>query len=309
MQAVEFLPRRIALHPRRAGIDHVTDAGHRQRRLGHVGGEHQSALRPRLEDAILILGRQARVQRQHFRAAVFAPRQRQMRVANFAFARQEHQHVAERVVAGDFVHCGDDGVVHRAVARFFTLAFRRAIAYLDGIAASFHAHHRRVAEVFGETLGVDGGGGNDQLEVAPLAHQLLEVAEQEVDVEAALVRFVDNDRVVLRQPAIALHFRQQDAVGHELDVGAVADVLGEAHLITDRTAERRFQFLGHAPRHRAGGDAARLRATDHAGDAAAGGKAKLGQLRGLAGTGFAGNHHHLVLADQRDDLLGIAADR
>ena len=43
---------------------------------------------------------------------------------------------------------------------------------------------------------VDGGAGDDQLEVGPLRQQLPEVAEQEVDVEAPLVRLVDDDRVV-----------------------------------------------------------------------------------------------------------------
>jgi hypothetical protein len=49
------------------------------------------------------------------------------------------------------------------------------------------------------TARVDRGGGDDQLEVGPLRQQPLEVAEQEVDVEAALVGLVDDDRVVLRQ--------------------------------------------------------------------------------------------------------------
>ena len=47
--------------------------------------------------------------------------------------------------------------------------------------------------------------------------QPLEVAEQEVDVEAALVRLVDDDRVVAAQQPVALDLGQQDAVGHQLD--------------------------------------------------------------------------------------------
>ena len=64
---------------------------------------------------------------------------------------------------------------------------------------------------------VDGGRGDDQLEVRPPRQQLLEVAEQEVDVQAALVRLVDDDRVVAPQHPVALDLGQQDAVGHQLD--------------------------------------------------------------------------------------------
>ena len=53
--------------------------------------------------------------------------------------------------------------------------------------------------------------------------QPLQVAEQEIDVEAALVRLVDDDRVVRAQKRIALRLGQQDAVGHQLDVGLGPD--------------------------------------------------------------------------------------
>ena len=94
VQAVELLPRRIALHPRRAGVDHVADARHRQRGFRDVGGQHDAPLRAGLEHAVLVARGQARVQRQHFGGAVLALRQRQVRVADLALAGQEHQDVA-----------------------------------------------------------------------------------------------------------------------------------------------------------------------------------------------------------------------
>ncbi len=72
----------------------------------------------------------------------------------------------------------------------------RPVAHLDRVGAPGHLDDRRVAEVLGEPFGVDGGRGDDELEVGPARQQLLEVAEQEVDVQAALVRLVDDDRVV-----------------------------------------------------------------------------------------------------------------
>ena len=89
----------------------------------------------------------------------------------------------------------------------------------------------------GEPLGVDGGGGDDDLEVGSARQQLLEVAEDEVDVEAALVRLVDDQRVVLPQHPVALDLGEQDAVGHQFDEGVVAGAGGEPDLVADGVAE------------------------------------------------------------------------
>ena len=32
------------------------------------------------------------------------------------------------------------------------------------------------------------------------------------------MRFIDNDRVILRQHPVILNFRQQDTVGHQFDI-------------------------------------------------------------------------------------------
>ncbi|MFQ6313692.1 hypothetical protein [Lysobacter capsici] len=168
-----------------------------------------------------------------------------MRVADLAFARQEDQHVAARIFAGDFVAGGDDAVVDAARgSRDWGFGIRgprttsaadiatrgladsrfpiprsrivqRTIPNVHRIAATLDADHRRAVEMRGETLGVDGRRGDDDLQVAALLQQLLEIAQQEVDVEAAFVRLVDQDRVVGRQPAVGLDFGQQDAVSSD----------------------------------------------------------------------------------------------
>ncbi|MCW0460030.1 hypothetical protein NB717_001098 [Xanthomonas sacchari] len=337
VQAIELLPRAVALDPRIAGIDHVADARHRQRGFGDVGGQHQAPPRPGVEHPVLVGVGEPRVQRQHLGLAVLAPFQRMVRIADLAFAGQEHQHVAARIQPGDFVDRRHDRIVDREAgigdsgvgigrstgcralagircfqSRLPTLQsrlFQGPVAHLHRIGAALHADHRRVVEMRGEARGVDRRRGHDDLQVQALAQQLLQVAEQEIDVEAALVRLVDDDRVVAGQPAVAGDLGQQDAVGHELDPGLLADAVVEAHLEAHRLAHRRAQLLGHAAGHRARGDAPWLGAADHAGGAAPGGQAQLRQLRGLARTGLAGDHHHLVLADQRDDALGLARDR
>ena len=75
------------------------------------------------------------------------------------------------------------------------------VAHLDRVGAAGDLDHRRVVEVPANRRRVDGRRGDDQLEVRAPGQQPLEVAEQEVDVEAALVGLVDDQRVVARAAA------------------------------------------------------------------------------------------------------------
>ena len=123
---------------------------------------------------------------------------------------------------------------------------------------------------------------------------MLEVAEQEVDGEAALVRLVDDDRVVLAEHPVAVDLVQQDAVGHQLDAGVLADPVGEAHLVADQPADLFAQLFGDALGDGAGRDASRLGVADAR---AAELQQDLRQLRGLARPGLAGHDDDLVVAD------------
>ncbi len=229
-----------------------------------------------LEHAILLGGGQSRVQRQHLGRAVVAAREREVRIADLALSGQEHQCVATRIVARDFVDGRYDlrngiGVVSsrgrprtigvRAIFRSGRIALARAglcrkmtpppipgrsPAHLDRITATLDLDDRRAVEVRGEARGVDRCRGDDQLEVAPTHEQALQITQEEVDIQAALVRFVENDRVVRVEPGIGLCLGEQDAVGHELDQRAFADLIGEAHLEADEIAE----FACRVPRRR-----------------------------------------------------------
>src|SRR5437867_2414615 len=79
----------------------------------------------------------------------------------------------------------------------------------------------RLAEMRGKTLCIERCRGDDDAQIGTLRQKLLQVPEQEVDVEAALVRLVDDEGVVRGKPAIGLRFREQDTVGHQLDVRVV----------------------------------------------------------------------------------------
>ncbi|HEV2607961.1 MAG TPA: hypothetical protein VGT79_08260, partial [Xanthomonadaceae bacterium] len=95
------------------------------------------------------------------------------------------------------------------------LAAGRGAAGMIGCTQPRRIAARSVARRVAQELGVPVGGAvgfqvrfNDQ--VGPLRQQLAQIAEQEIDVEAALVRLVDDQCVVCREPAIGLHLRKQD---------------------------------------------------------------------------------------------------
>ena len=84
----------VALHARRAGVDHELDAGHRQRGLGHIGRQHDAACTVRLEDVVLLLLAQACEQRHHLDTRRVVLAKMVGGFADFALSGQEHEHVA-----------------------------------------------------------------------------------------------------------------------------------------------------------------------------------------------------------------------
>ena len=111
---------------------------------------------------------------------------------------------------------------------------------------------------------------------------------------------VDDDGVVLAEVAIVMHRVQQDAVGHDLDLGFGTGSVGESNLITDLGTNLDLEFFGYALGDRAGGDSARL----GVGDA---GAPKLethfGQLRCLARTGCASDNDHLIVTNRGKNFI------
>ncbi len=223
-------------------------------------------------------------------------------------------------------------LVHRGRDRFRQVAFdhraRTGVGVGFGIGVGRHDQwpvadlhrkgaagdldHRRVAEMAREALRVDRRRGDDHLQVGPSWQELPQVAEDKVDVEAAFVGLVDDQRVVLAQQPISLHLCQQDAVRHQLDQAVAADLVGEPHLVADGSARpvvRTAEFLGDAFGHRACGQAPRLGVTDQPAHAPAEFQADLRELRRLAGTGLTSQDHDLVVADRGEDLVLLLTDR
>ena len=161
----------------------------------------------------------------------------------------------------------------------------------------------------GETHRIDRRGGDDHLEIRPAWKQLLEVAENEIDVQASLVGLVDDERVVCVQQPVALRLGEQDPVRHHLHQGDLADPACKAHLIADGVTQRCGQLLRDAFGHRACGDPPRLSVADHATNAATELQADLRELRGLPGARLPSDYHDLVVADRGQDVVLALADR
>ena len=123
------------------------------------------------------------------------------------------------------------------------------------------------------------------------------------------MRFVEDQRLVLHEIAVALGFRQQDAVGHEFDPRLPRGAVLEADLVADVIAERDLQLLSHPLR-----DAGRREPPGlGAADAPAIDSERLGdhfrELGGFSRAGFADDDHHRVRADGREDFLPVFDDR
>ena len=169
------------------------------------------------------------------------------------------------------------------------------------------------AEMARETIRIDRRRRDDDLQVRARGQQARHVAQDEVDVQAAFVGLVDDERVVAAQHRIRLDLRQQDAVRHQLDEGRGADLVRETHLVAHHlagfAAHGLAQLVGDAIRDRARREPARLSVSDHACDAAAQLHADLGQLRRLTRAGLARHDDHLVVADGARDLTPALAHR
>ena len=294
----------------------------------------------------MLLGeREARVQGQHF--VVQARRLGDhcldgvLGVADFAFAGEEDEDVAggflgelldgvEDAVGGvvvvfDFVVAEVVFLVERAVAdfhgvgsaghlndgrrvvgqdRFGDFAFFGAEVFVDDALA----RHVAGGEVACETLRVDGRGGDDDLQIRALRQDALEVAEDEVNVQATFVRFVNDEGGVAAQQLVVLDLGEQNAVGHELDSAVFAHFGGEPHLVADGFTDFLSEFFGDAFGDGACGEAARLGVADEALLAQTQVEAHFGDLGGFTGAGFTRDDDDLVVADRLHDVFAAFAD-
>lgn len=211
--------------------------------------------------------------------------------SNLAFSGQEHEHVA-RLVAQLLER-------PRHLLRNVFSFLSGSIPDLDGVTPALHLDDRRPFEEGAKLLDLQGGGGHDHPQVRTAPYEVSEVTEDEVDVEGPFVRFVDDEGVVGAQVAVALNFREQDAVGHQLDAGIPRGVPLKPHLVAHEPAEPRTELRRDTGRDAPRRDPAGLCMADHRSGTSSGPEADLRELGALARSG--GPDH------QRDRMLGHRA--
>ena len=180
----------------------------------------------------------------------------------------------------------------------FFILLRLAISHFYRIAAPADLHHRCTGKMFGETLCIKRSRGNDQFEVAPARQDLHEIAEQEVDIERALMRLIEDDSVVFFQQGIALDFGEQYSVRHQLDAGVGRHTIIKTNLVTNHSAQLGLQLKSDAACHRARRHSPWLGVGNRALHPATYAQANLRQLRSLARTRLAAHDDHLMLCNR-----------
>ena len=210
---------------------------------------------------------QPRIERQDFRVSQLAPLQVMMHIANVPLAGQKYQYIpghGQAITAllalNLLQHLFD------LPGQFLTVS-RWAIAHFHRESPPGYFQHWRITEVIGKAFMVDGGRGNNELEIGALRQQLLEIAEQKIDIQAALVGLIDDQGVVVVEKAIPLDLIEQHAIGKYLDQAGLADLLGKAHLEAHGAAERTVQLFRYPACHRSCRQAPWLGVTDGALDA------------------------------------------
>jgi len=223
-QALDLGPVAVAADAHQARVDHVADARHGKRGLGDVGGQHDAPPGVGREDAILLGIGEARIERQDLGAAQVGPAQGIGGLADLPLAGQEHQDVAGAMEpalvaldALDLLHRMQDALLQGAILLVLGLPHQRPVVQLHRVGAAGDLHHRRrpvgliapagPGEVGGEARNIDGGRGDDHLEVGTTRQQALQVAEQEIDVEATFVGLIDDDRIKAGEVGIVARLR------------------------------------------------------------------------------------------------------
>ena len=312
-QALNLAAMAVAADAGEAGVDDKVDARHRQGGLGDIGGQHHPPGAVGLKDPGLLRRALAGVEGQDLGGGRMVLAQGLGGLTDLALAGEEYQDIATPGL-GQFIHRLGDGQLHGLVALPGVLLLGWPVAHLHrvGAAADLDDGCRpalAVSEMAGEALGIDGGGGDDDLEVRPPGQEVAQVAEQEVDIKAALMGLVDDQGVVLVEEAVLLDLRQQDAVGHQLDTGLRPHPVMETYLVAHQATGLAPQFLGNPAGQGAGRDTPRLGVADAPEDPPPQFQADLGQLGGLAGAGLAAQHHNLMAGDEVRHLGAALANR
>ncbi len=195
------------------------------------------------------------------------------------------------------------------VPALFEFGVDGCVSDFYGIQTSRDLNDGRVVEGMGELFRVDRRGGDHHLEVPAFLQQVSQNTEDEVDVEAAFMGLVHDDRVISLQERVGLDFREEDAVGHHFDANVGPRPFVEPNLISNRPAQGLYQFLGKPACRGDGGDPPRLGMANDPPDAPSRLKTHLRDLGGLSRPCLTGDDDDGMPTDSRDYLFSFCGDR
>ena len=313
-------PRRIPTDSRSPRVDDVRDSRHGQGRFRDVRRHDDLATRRLAENLLLFLRRKTRVEGKDLRrtsAGDRNPFEELCRLENIAFRRHEDEHISgplsrefldrfdERRFKRVFVVELLDSRRPRRFRLFQTPRFEfvhRTIDYVDRVRSPRDGHDRRgpfrSGKVFGEAFRVDRRGGDDHLEIAATSQRAAKNSEEEIDIEGAFVRFVDDDDFIRVEKAIRLRLREEDTVRHEFDEGTVGGFVGKTNFEADLVADGGSELFRDALSDRPRSDTTRLRVPDEPARAESEFEAQLRKLRRFAAPRFAADDDYLILRDE-----------
>ena len=219
-QPLRMGPRVVAVDPGQSRVDDVADAGNRQRRFGDVGGDDDAAAVRAGEHPLLLGSGQAAEQRQDLDVPFGQPVLQEVAgLADVPLPGHEYEDVPGGRLLQQLFDRGHRCLGVGELLPFPENLFQRPVADLDRVHPAGDLDDRSAAESPRELFDVDGRRGDDELEAGPPLEKQTQVPQQEIDVEAAFVGFVEDDGVVLEEIGIAADLAEQHAVGDQLDQG------------------------------------------------------------------------------------------
>ena len=170
----------------------------------------------------------------------------------------------------------------------------------NGEAPPLRGEYLAGPEIIREPLCVESGRHHDNLQIGPRSRLDLQgPREGDVTVEVALVKLVKDQRRHAAQRSVERHLTEQNTLGHEAHPRLGRHARFEADLVAHFVAQHAADLLRHPSGQHARGESARLEHHDLAFFQEAVRPQHLGNLGGLARTGWRLHHDPSVRAQRR----------
>src|SRR5215471_4444360 len=129
------------------------------------------------------------------------------------------------------------------------------------------------------------------------------MAKQEINIQAPLMRLIDDDGVILREQWLALSLGEQNAIGHQFDVSFRTGPVVKADLTTHLPSPSDIQFVGNPSRYRQRRNATGLSAADFRFNSQTPFEAHFRELCRFPRASFACNYNDLIGANRLHDFI------